>query len=95
MSAAVAEYRALCEALAARIVRPGRMSRTGVEHDDLVQEGLINVWGALSAGRPVGETGIRRAMLDYVKKMGREKRGGSTEFTPYIEEFHDDEDEGR
>lgn len=94
MSAAVAEYRGLCETLAGRIVRPGSMSRTGVEYDDLVQEGLIKVWGALQAGNEVKAAVVRGAMLDYVKKQGREKRGGSTEIVPYEEDYHD-EDEGR
>lgn len=94
MSAQVAEYRGLCEALAARIVRPGRMSRNGVEYDDLVQEGLISVWKALQKGVTPSAELVRGSMLDYRKKMGRDKRGGSTEFVPYEEEYHD-EDEGR
>lgn len=95
MSAAVAEYRDLCEALAARIVRPGRMSRTGVEHEDLVQEGLIAVWETLARGARPSAAVVRGVMLKYVRKMGAEKRGGSAKVTPYIEEMHDDEDEGR
>lgn len=94
MSAQVAEYRGLCEALAARIVRPGRMSRTGVEYDDLVQEGLIFVWQSLERGEDPAAKLVRGRMLDYVKKMGREKRGGQEEFVPYEEEQHD-EGEGR
>lgn len=95
MSAQVAEYRGLCETLASRIVRPGRMSRTGVEYDDLVQEGMIFVWETLQRGESPSTPLVRGRMLNYVKKMGRDKRGGSTEIVPYNEELHNDEDEGR
>jgi len=95
MSASVAEYRDLCEALAARLVRPGRMSRTGVEYDDLVQEGLIFVWTTLQKGEVPAAKYVRLTMLAYVRKMGAEKRGGQEEFVPYDEEWDDDEDEGR
>jgi DNA-directed RNA polymerase specialized sigma24 family protein len=94
MSAEVAAYRGLCETLAARIVRPGSMSRTGVEYDDLVQEGLIKVWKALEEGREVSAAVVSGAMLDYNRRMGREKRGGSAEIVHYEEEYHEDE-EGR
>lgn len=92
MEAAVAEYRGLVEALAARIVRPGRMSRTGVEYDDLVQEGLISVWKVLQRGGTPSAANIRNNMLSYARDMGRAKRGGQTEFVPYNEETHDDEE---
>jgi DNA-directed RNA polymerase specialized sigma24 family protein len=94
MSAQVAEYRGLCEALAARMVRPGRMSRTGVEYDDLVQEGLIFVWKTLQRGEIPSTEHVRNTMLMYIRKMGQEKRGGKVEFVPYEEEQHDDEERG-
>lgn len=94
LSAEVAEYRGLCETLAARIVRPGSMSRTGVEYDDLVQEGLVAVWQTLSRGVTPSAEIVRGVMLKYARKMGAEKRGGKAEITPYNEELHDDE-EGR
>ena len=90
MSEQVAEYRGLCETLAARIVRPGRMSRNGVEHDDLVQEGWIAVWHTLYRGAAPNAAVLRGVMLMYVRKMGAAKRGGSTEFVPYEEEYHDE-----
>ena len=94
LSGEVAKYRDLVESLAARLVRPGRMTRNGVEYDDLVQEGLIFVWQSLQNGAAPSADMTRKTMLAYARKMGAQKRGGTTEFVPYEEEYHDDEDEG-
>ena len=68
---AVAKYVELCEGLASSLVAPGRRGRNGAEYDDLVQEGLIDVWQSLARGiRPSART-IRGRMLNYIRWLGR------------------------
>ena len=59
-------YRGLCERLARPLV-----GRNGAELDDLVQEGLINVWRALEKGVNPSARIVQLRMLQYVKWLGR------------------------
>jgi DNA-directed RNA polymerase specialized sigma subunit, sigma24 homolog len=71
MNTVIAEHRGRVEALAVRLAKPGTRGRNGVEFEDLVQEGLIDVWQSLSRGIRPSDQNIRRRMLDYIKWMGR------------------------
>lgn len=86
MNAEVGAYLGLCESLAARMARPGQIGRNGVEYDDLVQEGLISVWKALKEGKTPSTEYVLGVMRTYVRDMGAQKRGGTTEFTPLEED---------
>ena len=70
MNDRVAEYRGLVESLAAKIARSPRAVRVGAEYDDLVQEGLIAVWGALEQGVQPGEGPITQRMIDWIRHVG-------------------------
>lgn len=75
MSDRVADYRGLVESLAAKLANSRAARDARAEYDDLVQEGLIDVWLALDGGRHPGEEGIRRRMVDWIRRMGRQRRG--------------------
>jgi DNA-directed RNA polymerase specialized sigma subunit len=62
----VAEYRGLVESLARKFV-----GRNGAEHDDLVQEGLIHVWQALTRSITPAAAQIENRMKKYVRWLGR------------------------
>lgn len=66
MNAQVAAYRDLCETIAKKHV-----GHNGAELDDLVQEGLINVWLALERGVNPSGLIIEYRMRSYVKWLGR------------------------
>lgn len=72
LNAEVQEYLGLCEDLAARLARPGSRGLNGVEHDDLVQEGLIFVWQSLARGITPAARLIRGRMVDYQRWLGRQ-----------------------
>jgi DNA-directed RNA polymerase specialized sigma24 family protein len=65
MNSRVASYRATCEALAAPLV-----GRNRAEFDDLVQEGLINVWQSLQRGVTPSKGLIERRMVNWIRLMG-------------------------
>lgn len=68
----VAEYRGLVESLARKYV-----GREGAEFDDLVQEGLINVWQTLERGVTPAAHIIEKRMLSWVELLAGQngKRG--------------------
>lgn len=74
---AVAEYRGLVEALAEKVARTPQAKRVGAEHDDLVQEGLINVWQTLQRGITPSAEHCENRMRDWVKFLGS---GGRAEY---------------
>lgn len=71
MDAVIVEHTPRIEALAVRFAKPGARGRNGVEFDDLVQEGRIAVWQAVSRRIRPSDKHIRDRMLDYVKWLGR------------------------
>jgi len=72
MNATVAAYLPTCERLASSLARPGSRGINGVEFDDLVQEGLVNVWQTLSRGIRPSEKLIRGRMIDFMRWLGRQ-----------------------
>ena len=67
MNDRVAGYRGLVESLARRFV-----GWNGAEHDDLVQEGLINVWQTLERGVSPSADIIEHRMKSYAQWLGRQ-----------------------
>lgn len=79
----VAGYRDLVESLAQKLV-----GRNDAEFDDLVQEGLIDVWQTLERGIVPKADLIERRMLDWVRLLGTQVgrgRGKSGEAVEYAE----------
>jgi DNA-directed RNA polymerase specialized sigma24 family protein len=70
MNAAVAGYREAVEALALRVSRNAGAIRVGAEFDDLVQEGLIQVWQSLGRGVTPSAVILENRMIDYVRYIG-------------------------
>ena len=68
MNDRVADYRDLVESLARKFV-----GRKGAEFDDLVQEGLINVWQTLERGVTPSIDIIEKRMLSWIKFIDPEK----------------------
>lgn len=66
MNDQVAGYSGLVESLADRLSRRARGNPL-VGRDDLVQEGLINVWQTLLRGVAVKAELIEKRMMDYMK----------------------------
>lgn len=66
MNDRVAAYRGLVESLARKFV-----GWNGAELDDLVQEGLINVWQTLERGVTPAAEIIEYRMGSYTKWLGR------------------------
>lgn len=77
MNDRVADYRGLVESLAKRYV-----GREGAEFDDLVQEGLINVWQTLERGITPSADIIEKRMLSWVELLAGQngKRGNPAEY---------------
>lgn len=75
MSGQVAEYRGLVESLAQKFVGSPRAIRAGVDYDDLVQEGLIDVWRAIEAGVAPSADNIANRMRDWIKLQLRQLQG--------------------
>jgi DNA-directed RNA polymerase specialized sigma24 family protein len=61
----IEEYRGLVESLARKFV-----GRNGAEFDDLVQEGLIDVWTALTKGLTPSAAVISGRMANWVRLLG-------------------------
>ena len=74
MNAEVGKYKGLCESLARDLCKPGTRGTNGVEYDDLVQEGLLNVWQTLQRGIKPDAKLIRERMKNYVRWLGQKKR---------------------
>lgn len=81
----VAGYRGLVESLAPRFV-----GRNQAEFDDLVQEGLINVWETLEKGVTPKAEIIELRMLNWVRLLGaqvgrgRGKEGDAIEYAQLL-----------
>lgn len=67
MNERVSRYRGTCEALAKQFV-----GQNGAELDDLVQEGLLNVWLTLERGVTPSAGIIENRMRDWVRWLGRQ-----------------------
>lgn len=65
MNDRVADYRGLVESLARKYV-----GRNGAEFDDLVQEGLINVWQTLERGITPSTEIVGHRMENWVRLLG-------------------------
>jgi hypothetical protein len=69
MNAAIAQQREAVEAVGFRLSRGPAAIRVGAEEDDLVQEGLIQVWQNLERGvDPLHYVEFR--MKDYIRWLG-------------------------
>jgi DNA-directed RNA polymerase specialized sigma24 family protein len=79
MNTAVAAYRATVEPIAYRLSRTHRARQVGAEYDDLVQEGLIQVWQTLARGLKPAQYMLENRMRDYMRllgsQMGRRRDG--------------------
>jgi DNA-directed RNA polymerase specialized sigma24 family protein len=64
----VAEYEDLCRELARKYV-----GRSGAEHDDLVQEGLIAAWQSLQDGITPTSSYLDYAMKIWVTTLRRQQ----------------------
>lgn len=64
----VANYQDLVSSIARRYSR-----KPGCEMDDLIQEGLIDVWLALKKGRHPSAKLIARRMKRWTEKMARQR----------------------
>jgi DNA-directed RNA polymerase specialized sigma subunit len=69
MNSAVSAQLETVEAVALRVSKQGRAIRNGAEYDDLVQEGLIQVWQNLERGVDPQHY-VEFRMLDYVRWLG-------------------------
>lgn len=67
----VSAYRDLVQSLAERVAAGPRARSVGAEYDDLVQEGLINVWQTLQRGIVPSAAVIENRMTDWVRYLGR------------------------
>jgi DNA-directed RNA polymerase specialized sigma subunit len=74
INAQIASYRGICEGLARRLSAGRRAKARGAEYDDLVQEGLIDVWLTLARGRTPSVNHIENRMRDYIRNLGRATR---------------------
>ena len=73
MDTRVRAYLALVESLAEKHAQSD--ATAGAEYDDLVQEGLIDVWQALSRGVTPSAENIERRMIDWIRFQRRQRRG--------------------
>jgi DNA-directed RNA polymerase specialized sigma24 family protein len=69
------KHAGLVESLADRLSRRDRNER-----DDLIQEGLIAAWEAITGGKPVTEDIIVKRMQKWLRFRGRQKRDVSTSY---------------
>lgn len=80
MNSAVSQYREAVEAIAERMARTAGAIQVGAEHDDLVQEGLINIWQTLQRGIEPNAEHIENRMRDWIRhlgsQVGRSRDGG-------------------
>lgn len=84
----IAGYRGLVESLAHKFV-----GRNGAEYDDLVQEGLIDVWQSLERGITPAAEQIENRMKDWVRWLGRREPieyGTMLPLDEPVGEFQDD-----
>lgn len=72
----------VCESLARRYE-----GRNGAEVDDLVQEGLINVWLCLDKGKTPSKEIIAGRMKNYVDWLGRQQPTDYEKMLPLTEEL--------
>jgi capsular polysaccharide biosynthesis protein len=79
----IAEYREAVEAIALRVSRGAVAIQVGAEYDDLVQEGLINVWQTLERGIAPSADMIENRMRDYSRWLGKQIGRGRDGSVPY------------
>lgn len=70
----MASYRGLVEALAEKVARSPQAKRVGAEYDDLVQEGLIDVWQALRREIVPAATQVENRMKMWIRYLGANGR---------------------
>jgi len=70
MNSAVSCYREAVEAVGERMARTPGALQVGAEYDDLVQEGLINVWQTLERGIEPSVEHIENRMRDWIRHLG-------------------------
>lgn len=83
MNDRIAEYREAVEAIALRVSRGAVAIQVGAEYDDLVQEGLIQVWQTLSRGVTPATEMLENRMKDYTRWLGTQigrSRDGSVPY---------------
>lgn len=69
MDGQVAEYRGLVESSAHKLAATARAKRAGAEYDDLVQEGLIDVWQTLERGLAPAARHIEHRMQNWIRLL--------------------------
>ncbi|MCZ2109520.1 MAG: hypothetical protein LC118_08125 [Dehalococcoidia bacterium] len=84
----MASYRGLVEALAEKVARSPQAKRVGAEYDDLVQEGLIDVWQALRKDITPSAQTCENRMRNWVKYLGSHGRAEYGTMLP-IEDVRD------
>jgi len=72
MNDQVAGYRGLVESLAEHVAGTRRAKQVRAEYDDLVQEGLIQVWQSLGQGITPAREILRLRMLSYIRLLSRQ-----------------------
>lgn len=70
MNSAVSRYWEAVEAIAVRMSRTAVAIQVGAECDDLLQEGLINVWQTLERGIEPSAEHFENRMRDYIRWLG-------------------------
>lgn len=83
MNRRIADYRDAVEAIALRISRGVVARQVRAEYDDLVQEGLIQVWLTLERGLKPSAQLIENRMVDYVRLIGTQVGRGREWNVPY------------
>lgn len=83
MNSAVAQYWAAVEAIAVKIAASSVANQVGAECDDLLQEGLINVWQSLERGVTPSTEHIENRMRDYVRYLGTQVGRSRDGSVPY------------
>jgi DNA-directed RNA polymerase specialized sigma24 family protein len=83
MNGRIAEYRDAVEAIALRVSRGAVAFQVGAEYDDLVQEGLIQVWQTLERGVTPSAELLELRMRDYIRWLGTQIGRGRDGSVPY------------
>lgn len=83
MNDRVAGYRDAVEAIALRISRGAVARQVSAEYDDLVQEGLIQVWQTLERGVTPATEMLENRMRDYTRWLGNQIGRGRDGSVPY------------
>ena len=73
LDTAIASYKPKVEAIAEKLANSPRSKRVGAEFDDLVQEGLLDVWQSLTRGITPSLATCELRMRDWIRYMARQK----------------------